>query len=73
MATTKIDLSLAMKQISEKSWRKKVFIGIVLFVIGLVWWAAKVGLIREAFLFPTLFMVVGILFVLKGLISAWTK
>ncbi len=47
---------------------KSLFIGILLFVLGLVVWAAKVGLYAEEMMWANLLMVAGLVFAIKGII-----
>ena len=47
---------------------KPIFIGIFLFVLGLVVWAAKVGIYAEELMWANLLMVAGIMFAVKGII-----
>jgi hypothetical protein len=48
------------------SFETSVFIGIVLFVMGLLFWAAEARIISPDLLWADTLMVVGILFALKG-------
>jgi hypothetical protein len=50
------------------SWKKPMFIGILLFVLGLVVWAAKVGLYTEELMWANLLMVAGVIFTIKGIL-----
>jgi hypothetical protein len=47
---------------------KPLFIGIFLFVLGLVVWAAKVGLYAEEMMWANLLMAAGLMFAIKGII-----
>lgn len=52
---------------------KKVFMGVVVFLIGLLWYLKDTGYISYAYLWPVVVMAIGVLLVLKGIIKALMK
>ena len=45
---------------------KKIFWGVIIFVVGLAWYAQDTGLIKLEPFWPIVLMLIGLLFVLKG-------
>ena len=52
---------------------KKVFLGCIVFLIGLLWYMSDAGYITYAYLWPVVVMVLGVLLVIKGIIKAASK
>lgn len=48
------------------SWQESIFFGIVIFVVGLMMWASKVGLMNSELMTANIVMIVGIMFAVKG-------
>jgi hypothetical protein len=48
------------------SWQESIFFGLVIFVIGLMIWFSKTGLLNPDLLTAMTTMVVGIMFAVKG-------
>jgi len=47
-------------------WQNSMFIGILLFVLGILKWAAEAHLISPEMFLPDALMIAGILFAMKG-------
>lgn len=52
---------------------KKVWLGCIVFLVGLLWYLQDAGYIAYAYLWPMVVMVLGVLLVIKGIIKAFMK
>lgn len=58
----------------DKSWKTRknesiIWTGMLLFLIGVLWYAVSVGLIDLSLVCPGLLIIVGALIILKGIIN----
>jgi len=54
-------------------WQNSIFIGILLFVFGVLKWAAEARIINPSMFLPDALMIAGILFALKGAVFSVFK
>lgn len=58
----------------DKSWRRKkseslVWLGVIVLLIGVLWYAATIGLIELGLAFPGFLIIIGAIFILKGILD----
>ncbi len=53
--------------------RKSVWLGVIVFLLGLLWYLRDTGYITYAYFWPIVVMALGVLLVIKGIIKALMK